>query len=100
MNSYDQFRGIRDFRVELSRMSKEFFNSLPNKPDKHVSTTHLSVQAMNLMDQAVYSPYLLTNSTILQFENSSEFKLSVMDIVQIYFNRQMRPTKLYFKTCD
>ena len=57
-----------------------------------------------LMDMKVYQPYFITNSTIIQFEaegvkklNVSPEKLSIMDILELYFVKHQTKSSLFFK---
>ena len=55
-----------------------------------------------LLEMKVYQPYFITNSTIIQFEgakklNVSPEKMSIMDILELYFVKHQTKSSLFFK---
>ena len=55
-----------------------------------------------LLEMKVYQPYFITNSTIIQFEGVKKLnvvpeKLSIMDILELYFVKHQTKSSLFFK---
>ena len=55
-----------------------------------------------LLDMKVYQPYFITNSTIIQVDGSKKLnvspeKLSIMDILELYFVKHQTKSSLFFK---
>jgi hypothetical protein len=42
-------------------------------------------------------PYFISNSTILQYEQQSNIRISLIEIITTYFESKNQTTKLYFK---
>ena len=50
------------------------------------------------MEDKIYMPYLISNSTILQYQDQDENqKLSLMEIIETFYLQNNPSTKYYFK---
>ena len=53
------------------------------------------------MTQKIFIPYFISNSTIMEFEKQkANSKLSLMDIMNTFFNSKKLTSKFYFKVLD
>ena len=60
--------------------------------------TQLQYEQLN---QQIYIPYFISNSTIIEFEKQEAgVKLSLMDIINTFFNSKKFASKFYFKVIE
>ena len=53
------------------------------------------------MNHQIYIPYFISNGTIMEFEKlEANVKLSLMDIINAFFDSRKQNSKFYFKVLD
>ena len=60
--------------------------------------TKLTPHQLEALENKIFSPYLISNKTIISYEKTTiQKKLSIMDILQTYYTEMSATNKLYFK---
>ena len=60
--------------------------------------TKLTPHQHEALENKIFSPYLISNKTIISYEKTTiQKKLSIMDILQTYYTEMSATNKLYFK---
>lgn len=68
---------------------------------KIVAMNNLDLNQTEKLNHKVFIPYYISNNTIIEFEKwDANSKLSLMDIIQTYFNSKKVSSKYYFKVLD
>ena len=50
-----------------------------------------------MLNQKIYLPYFISNSTIIEYHNQDEEPVSLMQIIQYFITQRKQSSKLYFK---
>ena len=102
-----------EINIDIVKITSNFVESLPkssqeckNGPEKDSPNKKRSVKQVNIngmsdplqkkLNDRIYEPYFISNSTILEYQNCQQ-KLSILEIVSKYFHQKQQSSKLYFK---